>query len=286
MIKSLAMISVLAISFVPIYAEQQDDVIPVYLNQQQPTIYPALTSGISSVPNGYLYFYDFDMDTHNQTIAIDSVDFLLNNTDTTSYDIGGSTVGIQGKYEVIPLALLTWSLGDSTQTWSYNYTNNDQTQMAFIPDSKDQTAKFTLAMLTPLKVLPYDLGVSIRVHYLTTDGQKGIATSKWYDMDQMIEHNSIKGTDLCRLYDYCPNVVTYLSPDNSPPAQPYYPLPEGQDYYLIQTLNQLIQIENQTMYEHAKEYCDSHRTTFNNKTGFMGTALDDTFDQCIEGLTK
>lgn len=249
-------------------------------------IYPAGTSGIASVGDGYLYFYDFDMDTHNQTIAIQSVDFITNSQYTTLYDIGRSTVGVQGEFDLIPIANLTSYLENDKIVWSYNYSN----PVIFTPNSKDSTAKFTLDLLTPDK-LQQNLAVSLRVYYITNDTKLGgVVSSKWFDDNNQTQTLSTsdltQGTNLCTEGFGCPSTI-YASPSNSPPAQPYYSLGGENDYYLVQTLDQLIQVENNTLFENAKEYCISHVTYFNgNHSGIFNEKVLDTFDQCVAGLTK
>lgn len=136
-------------------------------------------SKISTEPDGYLYFYDFDMDTHNQTITIQSVDFVINDTDLTLYNQGVSGVGVEGQNDIVPLTSLTLYMDESKVRFIYHYDK----PMIFKPDSSNPKAKFTLNLFTPIK-FDRNVGMSIRVYYLSNNGQQNFATSDVYEIHE------------------------------------------------------------------------------------------------------
>jgi hypothetical protein len=155
------------------------------------TIYPSLSSGMMYAPDGLIYHYDFEMSTHNQTVTIQQVDFIINDTDTTLYSIDKTMVGVEGNYDVIPLKNLGESMDAYDVTWFYNYQALEGKPMVFKPDAKTPNAIFGFYLFTPFKIYQ-NLGMSVRVHYLSPDGKTNTVTSVWQNIPQEHRYNAIQ----------------------------------------------------------------------------------------------
>jgi hypothetical protein len=225
----LAIVGLVGIAHADIYKFDFKNIEP------QVEIYPVSSTGMTIVPDGYLYFYDFDMDTHNQTITLQSVNFVMNNTDQMLYQISGSTVGVEGNYDTIPLSSLAFYIDASTQQWSYGY----KTPVIFTPELKDPTGKFTLSLFTPFKFYT-NVGVSVQVTYLSNDGKTHIVKSTWNNIENIPDFNGII---------YCTN-------QTCPPDQPYCCLTKQENQQMMDKLNLLIKLQNETNHLLAGQYCD------------------------------
>lgn len=143
-------------------------------NSLAPIIYKK-SFGLNSGPNGYSYFYDFDIDTHNQTVTIQSIDFIINNTDMTLYNQVDSSIKIptmQDKYETISLANTGLIVDASSLTYFYNYKN----MMEIEPQI--QTGEFKLSLLTH-SAFNVNIAVNIKIHYLSEDDTTHTVQSDW-----------------------------------------------------------------------------------------------------------